>query len=97
MISREQAEPYEIIGNLLCKMFLVLVASGIFIATSITLIVNPNWYVGVFNCVWAVSIGPVMHHYFPSSKKTVPKKPAKRAIKKAKAPELIQDNEEGAQ
>jgi hypothetical protein len=44
----------------------VFVAAGIFVATTVALILHPNLYLGVFDSVLAYSIVPVMHHYFPA-------------------------------
>jgi hypothetical protein len=68
MISREQAEAYQIVGDIFCKAFLVLVAALVFIGVTIVLVINPNLYLGIFDSVLAISIGPVMHHYFPKRK-----------------------------
>jgi hypothetical protein len=76
-MDREKAEVYEIMGNMIAKMFLVLISAGVFVAVTCFLLYRPNWYFAAFDSVCGYTIGKVILHYFParSEKRKAEKKP----------------------
>jgi len=69
MINEEQAKVYTILGDLFCKVSVVAVFLGTWVALVVALICQPNWYLAAIDAIIPWTIYPMAKHFFPSSKK----------------------------
>jgi hypothetical protein len=65
-MDREKAEVYQIMANMIAKMFLVFISAAVFVVVTGFLLYNPNWYLAAFDAVCSITIGRVILHYFPA-------------------------------
>jgi hypothetical protein len=64
MIDKEKAKVYELLANVFCKTFIVVVMMASWIVLLIFLIRNPNVYLTVVTTVLPLTVGVIIKHYF---------------------------------
>jgi hypothetical protein len=66
MIDKEKAKVYEILANIICKAFIVLVMMASWIVLLIFLIRDPNVYLSVATAILPLTVVYILRHYFKS-------------------------------
>lgn len=66
MVDKEQAKVYELLANVFCKVFIVVVMMGSWIVMLVFLIRDPNAYLVVVSTVLPLTLVYIMKHYFKS-------------------------------
>jgi hypothetical protein len=65
MVTKKKAEAYEIVANILGKLLLCIVVTGVFIASTVVFFQHPTWYTGAPETLVGAVILQVVRHYFP--------------------------------
>lgn len=65
-ITKDQARIYELLANVLAKLFLVAVCGAVLIAVTVKLILAPSWPVGLVESVLAGTVYKAYSHFFPT-------------------------------
>ena len=66
MIDKAKAKVYEILANVFCKTFIVIVMMLSWIVILIFPIRDPNLYLGVITAVLPLTLVYILKHYFKS-------------------------------
>jgi hypothetical protein len=66
VITKAQAEVVKIVADVGCKVMLVITCIAVYVTAVVSLILHPNYPVGIFDSVLTIGIASVIFHYFPS-------------------------------
>ena len=66
-ITEEQVRVYSLMTNVIARFLLVLLASGVLIAVTAKLIIDPGWPIAAAEGVLSHTVYRVFKHYFPTN------------------------------
>ena len=66
-MDKDKARVIQLLGDVLVKVILAIVAALILIVCTIALILDPSWPIALVEGVFAGTVTVVYKHYFPAS------------------------------